>query len=180
MIADQCPEHEHYHVQAETVLVEVVDASGRPCTPGEVGRVLVTPLFNYAMPLLRYELGDYAEVGPRCACRRGLPVLTRILGRERNALLVAPTGERYWPTFGSRQFAEIAPVIQHQFAQKDVDWIEARLVTERRLTPEEEARLRAHILGRLPGSFRITFAYPGDIPRNAGGKFENFVSEIAR
>ena len=113
------------------MLVEVIDAAGQPCAPGQVGRVVVTPLFNYAMPLLRYELGDYAEVGPPCPCGRGLPVLTRILGRERNALLVAPTGERYWPAFGSRKFTEIAPIVQHQFVQKDAEWIEARLVTER-------------------------------------------------
>jgi len=180
VIADQCPAHEHYHVQAETTLVEVVDAAGEPCAPGQVGRVLVTPLFNYAMPLLRYELGDYAEVGPPCACGRGLPVLKRILGRERNALLVAPTGERYWPAFGSRTFTSIAPILQHQFAQKDAEWIEGRLVTERPLTAAEEAQLRAHIQSRLPWPFRITFAHCDEIPRNAGGKFENFVSELAR
>ena len=45
------------------------------------------------MPLLRYEIGDYAEVGPTCDCGRTLPVLTRILGRDRNRL-VMPNGER--------------------------------------------------------------------------------------
>lgn len=179
VIADQCPAHEHYHVAAEAVLVEVVDGAGEPCAPGCVGRVLVTPLFNYATPLLRYELGDYAEVGSPCACGRGLPVLARILGRERNALLVAPTGERYWPAFGSRKFASIAPVLQHQFVQKDAEWIEGRLVTARPLSAEEEERLREHVASRLPWPFRITFAYVEDIPRNAGGKFENFVSELA-
>ena len=179
MIADQCPEHEHFHVQAETILVEVVDQAGEPCGPGGRGRVLVTPLFNYATPLLRYELGDYAEVGDVCECGRGLPVLKRILGRERNALLVTPTGERYWPAFGSRTFTSIAPIVQHQFVQKSAEWIEGRLVTERPLTPDEEAQLRAHVQGRLPWPFRISFAYCSDIPRNAGGKFENFVSELA-
>jgi len=179
LIAEQCSEHDHYHVSAEAILVEVIDAAGEPCAPDQTGRVLVTPLFNYATPLLRYELGDYAEVGPPCTCGRGLPVLTRILGRERNALLVAPTGERYWPAFGSRGFTAIAPIVQHQFVQKAPDWIEGRLVTERPLTPDEERALRAHIEGRLPCPFRVTFAYVGEIPRNAGGKFENFVSELA-
>ena len=63
--------------------------------------------------------------GADCRC------LKRILGRERNALLVAPTGERYWPAFGSRTFTSIAPIVQHQFVQKDAEWIEGRLVTER-------------------------------------------------
>jgi phenylacetate-CoA ligase len=54
---------------------------------------VVTPLHNFAMPLIRYAIGDYAEAGPPCACGRGLPVLARILGRARN-LLTLPHGER--------------------------------------------------------------------------------------
>jgi phenylacetate-CoA ligase len=178
VIAYQCPEHEHYHVQAESILVEVIGAAGAPCAPGQVGKVIVTPLYNYAMPLLRYELGDYAEAGEPCACGRGLPVLERILGRERNSLLVTPAGERYWPAFGSRKFTQIAPIVQHQFVQKQSDWIEARLVTRRPLTVAEEDSFRAHVLSNLPWRFRLTFSYCDEIPRNAGGKFENFVSEV--
>lgn len=91
-IALQCPEQEVYHVQAEGLLVEVLDAAGRPCGPGQVGRVVVTTLHNFATPLLRYALGDYAQVGGPCPCGRGLPVLTRILGRQRNMLML-PNGE---------------------------------------------------------------------------------------
>ncbi|MBI3708709.1 MAG: phenylacetate--CoA ligase family protein, partial [Proteobacteria bacterium] len=179
-IAFQCPDHPHLHVLAETIVVEVIDKEGRPCAPGETGRVVVTPLHNYATPLLRYELGDWAEVGGACSCGRTLPVLTRILGRERNNLLLTATGERYWPAFGTRRFTEIAPILQHQFVQKTADAIEARFVVARSLTPEEERQLRAHILSQLPGPFRLDFVYRDDIPRNAGGKFENFISELPR
>lgn len=177
-IALQCPDHEHYHVQSEVALVEVLDDDGRACAPGEVGKVVVTALHNFAMPLVRYELGDYAEVGEPCPCGRGLPVLRRIVGRVRNTL-VAPTGERYWPSFGSRRFAELAPIRQHQFVQKTLETIEARFVTERELTPEEEQKLREHILSRLPCPFELTFTYHDEIPRGAGGKYEDFLSEVA-
>jgi phenylacetate-CoA ligase len=178
VLAHQCPEHLHYHVQAETVMLEVVDDRGDPCGAGEVGHVLVTSLTNYAMPLLRYRLGDFAEVGAACPCGRGLPVLTSILGRERNSVLVAPTGERFWPVFGAYGFPRIAPVIQHQFVQKSKERVEARLVTERPLTPAEEAGLREHIQAQLPWRFEIDFAYFDEISRNAAGKFEPFVSEV--
>jgi phenylacetate-CoA ligase len=79
-LALQCPLSGHYHVQSETVLVEVLDEVGRACRPGETGAVVVTPLQNFAMPLLRYSLGDFAEVGSPCACGRHLPVLKEILG----------------------------------------------------------------------------------------------------
>ncbi|MCK4705298.1 MAG: phenylacetate--CoA ligase family protein, partial [Gammaproteobacteria bacterium] len=76
-LAVQCPEHDHYHVQSEGVLIEVLDDNGKPCAPGQIGKVVVTNLHNFATPLIRYELGDYAEVGEPCPCGRGLPVLKR-------------------------------------------------------------------------------------------------------
>jgi phenylacetate-CoA ligase len=80
-IALQCPEQRRYHVQAEGVLVEIVDDDGRSCAPGEVGRVVVTPLHNVATVLLRYDIGDEAAAGAPCACGRGLPVIERIARR---------------------------------------------------------------------------------------------------
>lgn len=174
----QCPKHDHYHVQSESVMLEVVDAAGRACRPGQVGLVVVTPLHNYAMPLVRYVVGDYAEVGEPCDCGRGLPVLKRIMGRVRNVLITA-SGERYWPSFGTRKLTRIAPIVQHQFVQKSPDLIEARLVVTTPLALEQEEQLREHILSRLPGGLRLSFLYCKEIPRGANGKFEDFMSEIA-
>jgi phenylacetate-CoA ligase len=89
-IALQCPAHEHYHVQSESVLVEVLDAKDRSCSPGMVGRVVVTTLQNFAMPLVRYDIGDLAEVGDPCPCGRGLPVLRRIAGRVSDTPVARP------------------------------------------------------------------------------------------
>lgn len=177
-MALQCPDHEHYHVQSEIVLVEILDERGGPCGPGEAGRVVVTPLHNFAMPLVRYEIGDYAEVGPPCACGRGLPALSRVAGRVRNMLVLAD-GRRYWPSFGSRGLNDIAPVLQHQFVQKSHDLIEARLVTAGPLTSAQEEGLRRHILSKLPAPFDIHFTYVNEIGRSAGAKYEDFLSEIA-
>lgn len=177
-IALQCPDHEHYHLHAEAAIVEVLDEDGRPCAPGAVGRVVVTPLHNFAMPLIRYEIGDYAEVGEACECGRGLPVLNRIMGRTRN-MLITPSGEKYFPFFGTTRFAEIAPVVQHRFVQKSRDMIEVQLVTRRRLSDGEEDRLRARILDRLPCPIALRFVYLEAIPRSASGKFEDFICEVA-
>ncbi len=77
-LAAQCRDCGEYHVSAEASFVEVLRDDGSPAGPGETGRVVATPLFNYAMPLIRYELGDYAEVGSaKARCGRGLPTLRR-------------------------------------------------------------------------------------------------------
>ena len=64
-VALQCPVSDAYHVQCEAVLVELIDAHGQPSTKGATGRVVVTPLYNLAMPLIRYDTGDVAIAGDR-------------------------------------------------------------------------------------------------------------------
>jgi phenylacetate-CoA ligase len=178
-LALQCPEHAAYHVQSENILLEVVDANGHACKPGETGRVLVTTLHNFAMPLIRYEIGDYATVGETCNCGRGLPVLTHILGRVRN-MLVLPSGEAHWPNLAATFYRQAAPVIQHQLVQHDLEHLEARLVVERPLTVEEEAALRTLIVERIGHPFSVQFSYPERIERSRSGKYEEFVSHVTQ
>ena len=174
-IALQCPGHEHYHLQAESLIVEVLDAEGRPCRPGEVGQVTVSMLHNFAMPLLRYASGDYAEVGEPCACGRGLPVLKRIAGRQRN-MLRRPDGVRYWPSFPIEAWRRAAPVLQLQLVQHALDHIEARLVMSRDFSGDERERLAAALRDCLGYPFRITLNRVDAIPRGAGQKYEDFVT----
>lgn len=177
-IAIQCPESDLYHVMAEAVLVEVLDESGAPCKDGEVGRIVITDLHNFATPIVRYDIGDYAERAGPCPCGRGLPSLRRILGRERN-LIVMPDGTRHWPLVGFTRFRDIAPIRQYQFIQHDRELIEVRLVSEQPVSSEQEAALRAVIQRALGHPFTLKFAYCADqIPRAPGGKFEEFVCNV--
>jgi phenylacetate-CoA ligase len=175
-LALQCPEEGRYHVQSEGILLEVLDGD-RPCGPGEVGRVVVTPLHNFAMPLIREELGDYAEVGEACPCGRGLPVLKRILGRVRN-LATLPTGEQFFPRLGVKRLNEIAPIELIQLVQTSLEHIEVRLVVPREISREEEEGFSGILRERLGYPFELTFTYHDEIPRGPGGKFEQFRSEI--
>src|SRR5260221_3446423 len=177
-MALQCPSGEHYHVQSEGVLLEVLDEAGRPCAPGQSGRVVVTDLHNFATPLVRYDIGDYAEVGGPCACGRTLPVLTRVIGRKRNTL-IAPDGRRYYPMFNLRHQTEVAKIRQYQFVQKAPDRIEVRLVVTKHLAAAEERTVEALIQEKLPAGIRLNFVYPERLERGSGGKFQDFVSQIA-
>ncbi len=177
-IALQCPQASHYHVMADSLLVEVIDDEGRNCAPGQIGRIVVSTLHNFAMPLIRYEIGDRAEVGEPCACGRGLPVITRILGRARNMLLLA-NGKQFWPSFGLRGLSRELGIRQHQLVQKSFDRIEARLVVDVPLDAAQEQRLRRQLLSSVPAGFEVTFSYCTEIPRSAGGKYEDFISEVA-
>lgn len=175
IVALQCPQSTSYHVMAEAVIVEILRKDGSVCAPGEAGRMVVTDLQNFATPMIRYDIGDWAEAGGTCACGRGLPALSRIFGRERNLILM-PDGTRHWPLVGFDRFREIAPVRQYQFIQNDRQNIEVRLVTERPLDAREEEALSAHMQKALGHPFALRFIYFEDaIPAGANGKFEEFI-----
>jgi phenylacetate-CoA ligase len=176
-LALQCPEYKRYHVQSEMMLVEVLDDSGRPCAPGAVGTVVVTPFYNFAMPLLRYAIGDIAEVGAPCACGRTLPVLARVLGKARD-LLVLPSGARRFAYFGSKTIAGIAEIVQIQIAQKSLYDLEVRLVTRSGFGAASEEKLRRLLNETLGAHFRVNFAYRDAIARSPSGKYLDFVSEL--
>lgn len=178
-LALQCPaEERHYHVMSEDVRIEVLDGQDRPCRPGESGRVIVTPLHNFATPLIRYEIGDLAEVGGPCPCGRGLAVLTRVGGRTRHMLRL-PGGGMVWPYLQVGTYRKIAPIRQFQLAQVALDRLEFRLAVERPLTQEEEAKLKAELALRVGHPFAIDLAYRDSIPRSANGKYEDVRCELA-
>lgn len=175
MLALQCPEHSHYHIQSECCLLEVLREDGAPCGVGETGRVVLTNLHNFAVPLIRYEVGDYAEVGEPCGCGRNLPVLNRIAGRVRNMLRL-PNGEMKWPRYASSRLAGVAPVKQAQLIQKTINELDVRLVVARPLTTVEIESLRELIVNSLGYPFELNFVFVDAILRAANGKFEDFQS----
>ncbi len=176
-LALQCPLGDCYHVNAETVLLEVLSDDGTRCQPGEIGRVVVTSLHNFALPLIRYEVGDYAEVGGSCPCGRGLPVLNRILGRVRG-MAVAPDGARFWPSFPGEVWMHVAPIRQLQLVQTGKDSIMVTYAMERELNSHEERLLTTALRTSLGYSYQLTCRRVESIPRSPNGKFEDFISQV--
>lgn len=174
VLAVQCPASGLYHTMAEGYVVEVLDDQGRACRPGEIGRIVVTDLHNYATPLIRYDTGDFAQAAAPCHCGRGLPTLQRIVGRERNMVVV--NGSRRWPLFGFDRFLEIAPITQYQLVQDRADSIELRLVCAEPPTAEQKQRLAALIRESLGHPFEIRFTlFPEHLPAGRSGKYEEFM-----
>lgn len=178
VIALQCPETGLYHVQSEVSFVEIIAADGRPAAPGETGRVVVTPLHGFAQPLLRYDIGDLAEVAGPCACGRTLPALARIVGRV-TGMLVLPDGRLSRPYFHAAITDAALPIRQFQVVQHTREAIEARLAVDRPLAAAEEEALRTRLRVAAGADFAITLSYHDEIARGAGGKFEDFISEVA-
>ena len=86
-IAHECPSG-GMHLTAEDVIVELVDAAGKPVPAGQPGEIVVTHLATGDFPFIRYRTGDVAVMDDRvCACGRGLPMLKEIQGRTTDFVL---------------------------------------------------------------------------------------------
>lgn len=139
-ISTECPGTGLQHVMAETLLVEVLNEQGLQCQPGELGRVVITDFYNTMNPMIRYDIGDYAEPGPTCSCGRHMPTLKRIIGRERG-LFHKVNGDRFWPTAGQYAAGKIVKINQWQIVQHSLEDIEYKLVTDEPLTKEIKEQL---------------------------------------
>jgi phenylacetate-CoA ligase len=178
-MASSCPHCGRYHVHAEVSYVEVVGADGGSAAPGEIGRLVVTPLYNYAMPLIRYDHADQAEVGPADGCRITLPSLEAVHGKERTPF-VFPGGIVIRPTLPHDPVVKFLGARSYQVAQIADDTCEFRIVAgdvplSQMRFDDMTAVLRAMWWGGLKVDYRIVDA----LPRGHYGKLKLFVREVA-
>jgi len=171
-ISIECPHSHQHHVMSETLVVEVLDDNNMACQPGEIGRVVVTDLYNTASPLIRYDIGDLAQVGNPCGCGRHLPTLKRILGRRRG-LFVRRDGTRFWPVAGQYSASRIVPIRQWQIIQHTLDDIEYKLVTDDPLTEEQHDQLLAVFKEKLQYPNIKIVEYRDSLPID--GKYEESI-----
>jgi len=175
-IAWQCPAREGYHVNADWLLVEV--DSGGAAAGERAGRLLVTSLYNFAMPLLRYEVGDagFALEG-RCGCGRGLPLISPTLGRSVDHLALA-NGTLVAPYSLTCAVEAIEGMQQYQFVQTQADIVELRVVPNDDFGDASRQALLAALRPVLPGVAVRIRTLPS-IPPEPSGKYRIVKSELA-
>jgi phenylacetate-coenzyme A ligase PaaK-like adenylate-forming protein len=144
-----CPAGPGCHVNADWVILEVVDDECRPVPAGELGRrILITHLSNRIQPLIRYEVNDRVclAVEP-CACGSRLPRLAAVEGRSADVFLVEVAGQprRLTGLSFKHAFDHMGEVREWQAVQVQRNRVRLRVevVPGRRL---DEPRLR-HLLG---------------------------------
>jgi phenylacetate-coenzyme A ligase PaaK-like adenylate-forming protein len=177
-LAWQCPAG-NYHQNAEHALLELVDEAGRAVVPGQIGRVLLTTLENYVMPLVRYDIGDYAVAASgSCPCGRTLPLMGRIVGRGMN-LFRDLDGKLITTWDLVNVLIETPEVETYQIVQKKVDRVLVKYTANQPLTAAIENNIRTAFLPYLGQAVAIDFERVAEIPRMPSGKFMITLSELA-
>ena len=178
-IALQSPDDGTLLVCEENVLVELIDDNDQPVRAGETGRVILTSLYNFATPFIRYEIGDYATSAEGASSSgRAFIRLQRIEGRQRNALMTA-SGKRVWQSaIPAASLMRYVAATQFQIRQPTADLIEF-LYVPASTKPIDHAGLESYFANLLGRPVSLTLSAVEAMPRTAGGKYERIVSAVA-
>ncbi len=175
----ECERHEGLHLTAEHLIVEVVDDDGRPAAAGEEGQVVVTDLFNYGLPFVRYVTGDRAVAGfATCSCGRGLPLLRKVVGRQLD-ILTTPSGRKIPGEFFPHLIKDFGDVRRFQVVQTNPDTILLKLVVADGWSSEARAQMEGLIQNQLGDDMRLAVRVVDDIPLTKAGKLRVVVNECA-
>ncbi len=144
-IAFECNEHQGLHVINDWVIVELMK-DGEIVGANEQGEVIVTSLYNYTMPLIRYKLGDLAVwSGEKCTCGRGWPLLKAIEGRIEE-IITLPSGRKVSSLpIGCVLFKTIVDIKHFQIIQKSRENFIIRVVCNKNVNKKGKERVQRHI-----------------------------------
>lgn len=179
-MASECREHSGYHQHAETVLTEIVDREGRWKKPGELGRVIVTDLFNHAFPFIRYEIGDVAVQGggEPCPCGITLPKIRQVEGRISD-VVVLEDRVLTAPNF-TILFSDYEGLDAYQIVQKTRDAVEVNLVRNAKFDGKVENYITCGLRQMLGPSVGLKLNFVEKIAVPESGKRRFIISEVAK
>ncbi|NLD88082.1 MAG: phenylacetate--CoA ligase family protein [Clostridiales bacterium] len=176
ILAYECP-NGAMHIIEENVYVEILDpVTLKEITDGSVGLIAVTDLTNYAMPRLRYILGDIGSLSSdTCDCGRSSRLFSSIEGRE-DALLVKRDGTLVHGHIVNH-FAKLCHGIkQFRFVQKSVEYAEL-IVVKKESETDDCDKFVSDIKEAFPG-LEVNVAIAEDIPAAKSGKMKYTIREF--
>lgn len=148
--------------------------SDEPAERGEVGRVVVTDLFNYAMPMIRYDTGDIGALTdvPFAGVKRR--AISNFGGRKCDAITDAK-GNRISPHMVTNVLWSFTDIRQFQFIQKGVAAYHIVVNPEENFTRERE--LIDALRSMVGNDAQVTVSYVSEIPILSSGKRKYIVNE---
>jgi phenylacetate-CoA ligase len=170
-IAHDC-EFGHLHIMADNLILECLPM---PDLPSGLGELVVTDLFNRAMPLIRYRLGDLGSLSPSaCPCGRPYPVLERIVGRAYD-MIEDTSGRKYHPEAVLYAFEHLKrsgiSLPPFQAVQDAPGQLNVRFQTSTQLSSDVAERIKAQLVETFQHKMDIRIVLTSQLEREESGKF---------
>lgn len=166
-------------LMSESILLEVLDAEGRPVAPGELGEAVMTGLCSEAQPFIRYRTGDLVRLSSS-ACRdgRGLHVIEEVCGRSTD-FIVRPDGTIMHALAAIYVLRALEGVAQFKLIQHALHEVEVLVVPAGDWNEQTRSRLLAGLAARLGEDVHVEVRLVDSIPAEASGKHRYVVSRVA-
>ena len=179
LIASECKQQKGLHINAENILLELVDTKGFAVNQGN-GDIVVTDFWNFGMPLIRYRLGDVGRVAEtECDCGRGLPLLGSVEGRTGD-FFVTESGNKVHGEYFTHLFYELKQVKQFQMIQESIELVNLKIVES---APQSDRNYLNNIVTKtkemLGQSVNIEIDFVDEIKPTATGKLLFTISKVA-
>jgi phenylacetate-CoA ligase len=171
---------DEYYIMSPHVIIELLDKEGNEVAPGELGYVVVTRLDAYAMPLIRYYLGDIAIKAPYTVPNSQLhfPLIQKIIGRDTDIVRTASGKYMIVHSF-TGLFEHISEIRQFRVVQDHLDSITIEVIPGIGFGEQILNNIRATIQKQLQEPFEINFRVVDDIPSTPSGKPQIIKSSVA-
>jgi len=176
VMAQQGPPNGYqYNLNLASYYFELLDLKeDKPAKLGEMGRIVVTDLFNYCMPLIRYDTGDLARFARGNDVSSAL-VFDRIEGRVVD-IIWDTKGRVVSPYLIYTKMQEYYELKQFQFAQTESDKYVFRLNPWDTFTKEHQ--LVSESKAYLGEDAHISIEYVEEVPLLSSGKRKPIKNEM--
>jgi len=169
-------EEGNLHVKEDHSFVEFIGPDGRPAQPGELAEMVCTGFGNYAMPLIRYRVGDMAVLSDKkCPCGRSGRIVERIVGRVED-VVVTPDGRHVGRL--DHLFKDMLNVKEAQIFQENVNDLEIRIVKRPQFSEKDMRLLMQEARLRLGNKIKIHVRFVDTIKREPSGKLRFVISKV--
>lgn len=182
-IACECDRHQGLHISPFTHYVEILREDGSPAEQGELGEIIVTLFANYAMPLIRYRIGDIGAWSEKaCTCGREWPMLKYVSGKMWD-IFRTKDGTQAHGEFFIRIFYFQDWIKKFQVIQEDFDFIRVLIVPDRskeiqKIYSKEIYMITNKIRFVMGQECKVQFDFVEDIKPLASGKYHYIVSKV--
>lgn len=176
MLAIECNENKEFHLNTASYIFEILKIdSDEPADYGEVGRIVITDLFNYAMPIIRYDTGDLTIKKTKPECDISTDVVTAIEGRKVD-IVYDVNGKALSPHTITNGLWKFDRLKQFQLIQKDRNKYLFKVNDPENNYSDEELVLTCKEF--FGNEANVSIERVDDIPVLASGKFKYLKCEI--
>jgi phenylacetate-CoA ligase len=177
LIAAECEQRHGLHVNSDHLVVELRTSHGA-ASDGHAGEVVITDLFNYGMPFVRYANGDMATASTEhCHCGRGLPLLARVEGRILDAIRT-PGGHVLPGEFFPHMLKDVPGLQRFQLVQRRLDRLDLSIVRGAGFDDASLEYIHREVDKVLGDSVQLHCHFVDEIPLTRSGKMRVTVSEL--